>query len=181
MVLEAPGLVVLRSHFDEETTERATMEANWLLGRGLNYRLTSSRESPGPVESVYYMAHHLGDSPAMRRIVQSVVHADSRILLAINRQAPGAFQRFHGDAKQEPVAVVHLTDGGALDYTGRLHDYAGQRQLMDAGQDPEVIPEHFDTVEANRGDVIVQMKPWLAHRGRNASDQYRLGVAVYTS
>lgn len=80
---------------------------------------------------------------------------------ALNRQDPWSYQRFHSDmGKIPPVQVIHVSDGGAFDFI------------------PHGTDEH-QTAELNAGDVVLQHRPTIKHRGRNNGALPRFTIVRY--
>lgn len=178
---ETAGVAVYPALLDEAATTTLMGHANHLVDRGLGYRLTSSPHSPAPVETVYYRLSNLAHLESITTLAAMVLGEDNidTASVAVNRQGPGAFQSFHGDIKLHPVVIAHLSDEGALDYTGSTFERPSTAVTIDE-PDEDFIPDEFETIELSAGDVAVQLHPWKPHRGRNTGLKTRLNIALYT-
>jgi hypothetical protein len=181
--IERGGLVVIEHALEPSLVQAMRTDAQLLMERGIGYRVTSSRYSPGAVETTYAHAQHVLGMDGIGEFVRMSLRDDEIPggSVAVNRQQPASFQRFHPDSKLHSVANAYLDPDGAFDYTGALFDWNHPDIELDSFDEPDVLPDAFDTVLASAGDVVVQMHPWKTHRGRNAGLAVRYNVAVYTN
>lgn len=91
----------------------------------------------------------------------------------VNHQAAGARQKFHDDGigvqitQDHPMIVVQASDGGVFDYAPTARD--------EAEAETQAIP-----LRVNAGDVIIQRRPDLIHRGRNPSEHDRYNIVLWS-
>ena len=180
--IERAGLVVMPSALDAQLVATMRREAERLIDRGSAYRVTHSIHSAMPVESVYAKASSVLNMDGIGAFVGMSLRPEqvSSGMIAVNKQHPGAFQRFHPDMKLHPVANAYLDPHGGFDFTGAGFDWSHPDVDAAFDEDPHIIPDHFGTLTTEPGDVVVQMHPWKVHRGRNLGQAVRYNVAVYT-
>lgn len=178
------GIILGRQAIDQDVVTALLEECDLLLERGVGYTLTTGYQSPRAVETVYCRGANLAQAPAITHVVGQLLGAYSlgNAKVGINRQLSYAYQEFHADGKRNPVAVVHLSDQGAFDYTtvGVSACPAIEVGGDDGGLPKTVyVPNDFDTIEVNAGDILVQSQA-LVHRGRNLGERARLNFGIYT-
>jgi hypothetical protein len=181
----ACGIVVVRDWLEPALLMDFVDECRALRGRGVNYFASSVPGDPREVVTSGFFLHNVADYAATTRVV-SLLYPDMRptIKLAVNFQSPWAEQAFHRDTRQFPVATVHAGDCGAIDVLTSDQDRVEVpvRQVTDCELDVVDIydPDEYISVPVNAGDVVVQTRPALLHRGRNAGPVPRETLSVYT-
>lgn len=173
------GLVVCRGAVADTLVEQLDAEAAALVAQNDGCRDSSSKRSPGTVWSADYAVADLNNFPAMQQMAVILDGGDPHTSLTINQQAPRAFQRFHGDMKLLPVAVVHVSGVGAIDFSP---DLAVSLQEVDGVElvDGDLPIEPYSSIELLPGDIVVQMHPFKTHRGRNLGDDTRRTLAFHS-
>ncbi len=106
--------------------------------------------------------------PAVSRVLDTLkVPEDYQV--NINHQPPHSVQPFHRDEVVIPgVFVVHASDGGKFDIS-----------LEHTSRREERAKENHISRQVNAGDVVIQFKPSLLHRGMNPSDKDRHNLVIY--
>lgn len=90
----------------------------------------------------------------------------------VNHQLAGGKQKFHDDGtgvqitEDHPMIVVQASDGGVFDYAPTAKD--------EEEAEAQAIP-----LTVNAGDVIIQRRANLIHRGRNPSDHDRFNMVLW--
>lgn len=168
-----PGaLTVIRSGIDRSLALDMAEECGMLLGRFIDTDGVPSTAAPDSSGLVYTKVFR-GDQ-AFRRMgfsaitrVAELIGGNSTDGYAINEQAPGAQQKFHPDiGKVSPVRIVHGSDDGRFDFTT---EKPNNRDEYD----------YVQTVELSAGDILLLHNPAMLHRGRSASDDFRITFAKY--
>ena len=173
------GLVVCRGAVDDYLVEQLDAEAAAMIELCVEPRDSSSKRSDGIVLSADFSVVSLVDFPATQSICEELVEDDTpEGTITVNEQAPYAFQRFHGDMKLFPVAVVHVSGDGALDYSLDPAVSVEETEGIEV-IDTDLDIVNFKTISVLPGDVVIQMHPWKTHRGRNLGDSTRRALAIH--
>lgn len=121
-------------------------------------------ESPAVIDTRNYPLERLtgaGYSALSRVLELHHPYADEpNANVLINRQRPGAVQRFHGDVIVGIQVIVYASNEGAFDFK----------------LDPEV--DDYETVLVNAGDLLRLNRPLITHRGRNPSEHVRFNLVL---
>jgi hypothetical protein len=184
---ERSGLMLMPHTLETAHVEAMREEAASIGQRGLSgalyMELTNSKHSPGAVESTLLRGGAARKYPGMELLIDLTVGLSKvdRVGLIIIRYMPGAFQRFHVDHRDTPVACAPLDPNAALDFTGAPIDWSHPEADLLSYAEPDYIPDTYGTVETQPGDVLVQILPKLLHRGRNTGDTERYNALIYTN
>lgn len=154
-------LLIARQGFDVALVGDVREECADLFKMAPGYHLHTDPKSTGQVERITCPVDELDCYPAITHAARHLTEEQVLVNFVANRQAPFALQRFHSDSKNKPVVVLHLDDEGSLDYIDR-----STRSRM--------------TIVAGRGDLVIQAKAGLVHRGRNRGSLIRHTAGFYT-
>lgn len=178
------GITVVRGAIEPVLVASLYEDCDSLIDRAFKfetYQATKSEESEG---GVFTQAHLslarfealglLGICSVIKRInsldiddFEIGIPQDSSF--AVNLQEPNAAQKFHPDrGKRPPVLTIHASDDGAFDYVTRSGVTEEEAEL-----------DHKSLEDIRAGDVVVQNRPGLLHRGRNRGSGYRLSLSSY--
>lgn len=186
--LNAGSLIVCRKALPEDLISDAVGECEDIFGRHwANYISTKSTLSPGAVNTTgAYDTAQLRNNNydailKLRKLALGEERA-YRALVVANRQMPYAMQRFHPDNKIEPVAVLHLSDGGSLDYIEDEDTVLPASDSPDGEQlDDKIFEDDHETVNFDAGDLVHIARGTLIHRGRNRTNKTRYTLGMFTT
>ena len=164
------GLEVLRGRIDPVLINDYALECETIFINNIEeLSLTRGENSPGCVSALKKTspADLWGVGYTAINRVLSGLEVINRGIFVINWQEPRSSQQFHSDIyKRLPVTTVHAHGGGAFD-------------IAPASQTAEEAEKNFVTIELNAGDVVLQSRAHLKHRGRNRTDFPRITTVSY--
>ncbi len=102
-------------------------------------------------------------SDILNWLLRAYPHANR---FTINYQPAWAEQVFHTDDTQGFVVVLSAGDYGSFDYS------------LDATSSEEA-QDSYESIEANAGDLIIQLVGGRFHRGRNLGEDPRITAALW--
>jgi len=169
--LEKAGITI--THIDTETAKDIELECRELLiTEALQYTVPfGDIREPGsvhPISQRLYRLSTLKESGLLAVVSVLGLHPHPEgpeATVIINGQTPGAKQVFHSDIVKGSQVVVQASKDGAFDF---YPDF-----------DP-ALPDNFETLDVNAGDVLSCNRAFMRHRGRNPSDHIRYNL-VFTS
>ncbi len=94
--------------------------------------------------------------PATKAALGCVIKQPGNLTLTMNYQSPSGEQGFHQDDSDEPVYILHGSDKGAFECS------LSATSPEEAATDPEKV-----CLELGAGDLVIQLRPYLFHRGAN--------------
>lgn len=164
------GLEVLRGRIDPVLISDYAQECETIFINSIEeLRLTRGENSPGHVSALKKTspADIWGVGYTAINNVLSDLGVINRGIFVINLQEPRSSQRFHSDIyKKLPVTTIHTHSEGAFD-------------IAPGAQTAEEAERQFATIELSAGDVVLQTKPHIKHRGRNLGDLPRITTVSY--